>query len=304
MSNVLFVGFVNDYDKISILSLNGKCNSSLNVDIFSISHRFVRFLGFISKALAKKYIGFFIKKVEKNYDLIVFKDERYYIDVLDIVRVRKVVLLRNITDHETRKKLVGEVVYSFDERECEQYSYRKYNQFAAGLEYIQNKKFNNEYDLSFVGVGKGRAGGIEEIKDVLREYTTYSYLVENHSLKRKMFNYILLKNVNYKRMGYFQYLDAQLNCSVVIDLVQEGQAGETMRLIEALAANRKVITNNQAVIEHSLYNSGNILYFKNVHELGEKFGMFFNKEFNFDVKRELIKYSPRKILSDVINENL
>jgi hypothetical protein len=50
-----------------------------------------------------------------------------------------------------------------------------------------------------------------------------------------------------------------LSCSVVIDIVQRGQSGLTMRAIEALAAGKKIITNNKNIINEPFYNNKNIM---------------------------------------------
>ena len=91
---------------------------------------------------------------------------------------------------------------------------------------------------------------------------------------------------------------------IILDIIQDGQSTETMRLIEALAAKRKVITNNMEVIHHELYLASNILYFNNIEDLKRNIDEFYHKKFDDIFETKLKKYSGKEILKEIILDNI
>lgn len=111
--------------------------------------------------------------------------------------------------------------------------------------------------IFFVGADKNR---MKTICGLSTELTKIGYVSDFHVLPDSGRRYkpdeqvFLLKD----RMDYFQVIDHVKNCSVVLDLVKEGQVGLTVRTLEAAFYGKKVITNNKAAKYYDLYKFGNI----------------------------------------------
>jgi len=62
------------------------------------------------------------------------------------------------------------------------------------------------------------------------------------------------------------------NAEILIDLVRSNQTGLSFRIFEAMALQKKIITNNQSIKEYDFYNSNNILVIDNqVDNIADEF---------------------------------
>lgn len=59
-------------------------------------------------------------------------------------------------------------------------------------------------------------------------------------------------------MSYSLLLDYVAKSKAILDIVQEGQEGLTLRSMEALFFEKKLITNNQSIIKEKFYRKENI----------------------------------------------
>lgn len=285
MKKVIFVGFELDYEQLEVASLT----KYYQVKHVAISRRVKRVLKsalFFNKALYYKLYSILVnRKIDRlpSADLIITTDNLRYISSLQGRDELKLVLFRNTFDGSFLPLLNGFHCYTFDSHDAKKYDFCIYNQFASGYDLISSLKFGTEYDITFVGRDKGRAELLSSISE-------------------QVFPLKILKKIVGKRnvMTYIQYLNVMLNSHMVLDIVNCKQVGETMRLLEALLAGRKVVTNNQSMRAHPLYNPNNILIFDNVDELAKKVFTFYNQPFDDDVKPLLEKYSPRYVLGEII----
>jgi len=67
-------------------------------------------------------------------------------------------------------------------------------------------------------------------------------------------------------------IDKMKNAEILIDLVRSNQTGLSFRIFEAMALQKKIITNNQSIKEYDFYNSNNILVIDNqVDNIADEF---------------------------------
>ena len=59
-------------------------------------------------------------------------------------------------------------------------------------------------------------------------------------------------------ISYEEVLDKSSKCSVIVDIVKEGQSGLTLRVLEALFFGKKLITNNKNICTCDFYRSDNV----------------------------------------------
>jgi len=170
-----------------------------------------------------------------------------------------------------------------------------------------------------------------------KKYTIYSAL-SNHSSRVRIVNKIINQlNENQKflffiNLGIFNYIKYFINrvfkektrsskinfvskpisrkknikfmneCIAILDIQFDGQVGLTIRTLEALSSNTKLITTNKSVKFYDFYNNNNILIIDKENPIIDQ--DFFNTEFKIINKEILSKYSLttwcKVLLEDIV----
>lgn len=134
----------------------------------------------------------------------------------------------------------GFEISTFDKGDAERYQQRLLNQFFRMKQNLSNAR--PKYDFYFIGFEKNRGRMIRELKELLQGYRTYFKVVRKVS-----------EGIPYsENIAYI----AQTRC--LIDIVQDGQTGITLRPLEALAFGKKLMTNNRNIINYDFYSPNNI----------------------------------------------
>lgn len=165
-------------------------------------------------------------------------------------------------------------IWTFDEGDAIKYKWKLNNQFYFPTLINEKKKMN--YDQAFcICLDKRRYYLMQRIREkLLRENVKCDFLLikDNSSTYLEEDKEWILD----KTISYGDVLDHIRRCNIIIDLVQENQKGITIRTLEALFYEKKLITNNKDVRNYSFYNSSNIL----IWDVNEK------KELSFFLKKE------------------
>ncbi|MBU5648492.1 lipopolysaccharide biosynthesis protein, partial [Pluralibacter sp. S54_ASV_43] len=101
-------------------------------------------------------------------------------------------------------------------------------------------------------------------------------------------------------LSYKENLKRSLACDIIVDITQENQSGWTLRILEALYFNKKIITNNQSILNSEIYSKERffILY---TNEWSE-FDDFINAP-NTPVPHDILyNYSPEHMLESIMRE--
>ncbi|MGB3159721.1 MAG: capsular biosynthesis protein CpsH [Carnobacterium sp.] len=164
-------------------------------------------------------------------------------------------------------------ISSFDREDVKNY---KNIQFRP-LFYIDNFKRkdsiskNNiyKYDLSFCGtVHSDRYRIIQEIKNYSKKnsyhFFTFLYLQSKfiywyYKLTKKEFISTTIKNFDFDKMNGKSISEIVNDSRVVLDIQHPKQTGLTMRTIEMLGMEKKLITTNQDIVNYDFYKKNNIL---------------------------------------------
>ena len=124
------------------------------------------------------------------------------------------------------------------------------------------------YDLSFVGTGHDDR--ISIIKNMMKQcekegLNCFSYFFSPHPLvflRDKLFNKyfkgVKWSDVRFERMPFEKLYKIYADSKCVIDVENAGQHGLTMRSIEILGLQRKLITTNKDIQNYDFYNKNNI----------------------------------------------
>jgi len=215
--------------------------------------------------LAKEYWYADWTATIQNYERVILFDVFLDSDVAEYIEnkaphARLIIFYRNpwfnnyYVSAEARKKCE---VWSFDQEDCKKYGLKYNPQFY--LYSLLNQKEDPRYasDVFFVGKDKNRLPLLLEIKDRL----------EAQALKMQLY-VVGERNVHYNKsaaafihgdlLAYEEVLKYTKNTKCLLELMQENQQGFTLRTVEAMFFNKKLITNNAYLKQCDFYEACNI----------------------------------------------
>ena len=132
--------------------------------------------------------------------------------------------------------------WTFDKNDAEKYNMKYNPQFYTNN--VKLNKKNNKYDVLFLGRPKSRKEAILKLKNELIEKD----LRVNFKIIEKEKDYI----------PYDNYLEILAKTKCILDYNQDGQIGLSLRPMEALFLEKKLITNNEDIKNYNFYNPNNI----------------------------------------------
>lgn len=160
-------------------------------------------------------------------------------------------------------------VFSFDSRDAKKYNLRFLPLFYT-KEYKKKANYQNyKYDLSFIATAHSDRYKISnEIKYIIEKnnLSVYYYFYLPSIIMyfiRKLFIpkyfYGKLSEFSFSPLTHNKIIEIFDNSKVILDINHPLQFGLTMRSIECLGAEKKLITTNQNIRDYDFYNSNNIL---------------------------------------------
>lgn len=141
--------------------------------------------------------------------------------------------------------------WSYSPEDCKRYNL-KYNTTFYFDNLIDNELINNEEkNVLFVGRDKGRLSSLLYWKYQLEKQGIPCdfYIIGNKNSKK----------YNYKQpLKYNEIVKLIKRSSVIIDYYTDEYAGLSLRTMEAIFLNKKLITNNKTISNYDFYNKDNI----------------------------------------------
>lgn len=181
-------------------------------------------------------------------------------------------------------------VYTFDISDSKEFDI-EYSP-AYYTEHQENIKYDLKYDVCYVGADKTdvRLKNLLDIKEVLRKNKVQNFFHIFRVLK-KYNKYELQETTNM----FLKYEDIQriiLESKCILELQMEGQSGCTLRTLESMFLNRKLITNNKDIVNYDFYNPNNIFVIENADDFKDRFN-------------DILKFmrSPYQKLPDMVKNN-
>jgi|SRR5690554_4831977 len=174
----------------------------------------------------------FLKKSNKNIRIIYW----YWNPVF---RIRKIDI-----------SLLKEVeMWSFDSADCKKYGMKFNTTFYFKEIKIPTSKII--FDAVFVGNDKGRGTYLKELENSLNTMglRTYFHIIQNEKS---------IDKTNIKKIPYSQYLELVSKSRVIVDIIPEGQSGLTIRPMESIFLQKKLITTDVEITKQDFYHKQNI----------------------------------------------
>ena len=282
---IFFIEWNADYSKIMINNL------SVYFDVQQVSrvqHRF--------KSINKSLPGKTLKKIHtkihasikfrkiKKDDIVICNaySALAIINFINILPCKKILLMRDTVeklDYNMRKKGLLSLhesyldkitpyfdrIYTFDEHDCQRYGINFLPQFLSftSKQYVTSKENSviQKTNTCFY-VGEYTPFRADLLSDIELNLKKYSYLSDFHLVaKENVTNYpICCKN---DKLTYIQNLKKTQESDVIVEINRPEQSGLTLRALEAIFFNKKLITNNKKIIEHEFYNPKRVFIWGN-----------------------------------------
>lgn len=162
------------------------------------------------------------------------------------------------------------LLFATDKSDCERYGFIYHTTYYSGINLNILGPETNNSDAFFVGAAKGN-----RYKNML---TLYHHL-NKHGLKTDFYiaNYSGDSNskedgIHYNEwLSYREVLNKVRNTNCIVELVGEEQDGLTLRSIEAIRYNKRLLTDNPAVKKLKYYMTGYIQYIDDVENIDLSF---------------------------------
>lgn len=215
---------------------------------------------------------------------------RDYLKMLGKMPNVKLVLV-NVNVYQEKYKLLQEkikyfdLVFSFDKGDCEKFGFIYHPTNYSYMNMICEKKIKS--DIFFIGNNKGR---LPMINKIFRLIETKNGICDFWINKVDKQDRITKNTIKYNKwLDYKQILEKVNTSNCLLDIVSKGQEGITLRTMEAIVYNKKLLTNNPNVKELKFYHSGFIQYFESIEEI----------DIDFVLKKEKVEYNYKNEFSPV-----
>lgn len=241
----------------------------------------------------------------KEFDRVILFDRNYNWNIIEFIRKKnpscKIIIW--YWNPLASTKRIPEVYRDF----CEEWSFNiedcnkfglNYNRQFSFKEMYQNREMTNVWDFYFVGSDKGRAEKLSTLKETAE---AIGYKVNFIIIKDKTSR--LPNEIYSKPISYTLNLEYLTKTSAIVEMVQEGQSGLTVRCVEAIFMQKKIITNNTDILKYDFYNSSNIFILEGPEINAEELQTFMEKPFvsideqiinNYDFENWLLNFGGNK----------
>lgn len=247
--------------------------------------------GALDRALLKISPDLFEKKTKQYYDKIISENKEKTYDYILIVKcdmITKEILaglrkqypeaklclylwdsMKNIPKIE-EKLSYFDTIHSFDPEDCESRDELQFRPLFYSDEFgKRTEKLPCEYDLCFAGtIHSDRYAILRKIRNFaeregLRSYW-FCYLQSKfiyyfYKATKPEFKTTELSDFSYEKLSGSAISDIVDKSEVIVDIQHPKQTGLTMRTIEMLGMEKKLITTNATIRNYDFYNPNNIL---------------------------------------------
>lgn len=150
------------------------------------------------------------------------------------------------------------------------YDARKHNMMLLPQVYDLNhlRQFVNDntdkvilYDVAFLAALKGREYEIYKTYERLKDEKLTAFFYLFHPNTRIQIPEILRNFLHTEKMQYDAYVKQATHSKAILEIVQKGQEGMSLRPLEAMVLKKKLITNNASITNEKIYHPNNVYIF-------------------------------------------
>ena len=164
-----------------------------------------------------------------------------------------------------KRKGYFDIVFSFDRNDCDKYGFIYHPTYYS---MTSMKAEDIVQDAFYVGVSKGRASIITAVYERLMTQGAKAEFfisgLEPGEQKRK--------GIHYNQwLKYRQVLDYISKSNCIVEIMDGNQEGVTLRTMEAVCYNKRLLTNNASMKQSKYYTSGYIQVFDRPEDIDVDF---------------------------------
>lgn len=266
-----------------------------NEEIIKYIPAFARSKGILKRAVFSlkysKYIPMFIKQRYYNFLHLDFKDDVMYHILISTLTVAKldIKILESFLKKHKNVRIYAILVDSMDAGSVHMtkevklnllnplwtsvFTYDKYDAEKYGFDYIGFNIYStwdfveadgNYSDCYYVGYNKGNR---EELTLAIYNYVRAAGIHARFDVVSKTPN--LNNDLEYltKTIQYNEIVSRVKSSNCIIEILQEGQKTQTLRWFEAIAYNKKLLTNNKNISNLPFYNEKYMKYFEKAEDI-------------------------------------
>lgn len=272
-------------------NINLMCTSLKNCNKFlaffrniHLSYSLNRLINLPYKTIWYKDNYFDVSNKNYIYNIVIMDGSLKFMNIKWLNKISKepninlVLVLINSMEAESvsmveSKPLINKVewtsIWTFDPIDSAKYGYKYLGLSYYSKAYLQPAPV--EYDAYFVG---GFKGGRNEKIIKLFEKLKHDECICNFNIMisgiNKIFRKKSEKGLSFFSGGWKSYNEVlqdvnKSNC--IIEILQTGQTGQSLRYLEAVCYNKKLLTNNKYIKNLPFYNPNNMKIYENINDI-------------------------------------
>ena len=173
-------------------------------------------------------------------------------------------LYDNLDRHPAQDKLhFFDKIFSFDDQDIQNYGFEKLTNYNY-LPFLPKEQQNSHVDALYItSYDKKR---IEQLKVLSQKFQRLNLSFDLYVIGKKSWKHQIIKPFtenkiifSKKKICHKNLPQYYKNTKVILDLMRKNQYGLSFRIFEAMALEKKIITDNEKIKNYDFYNSNNIL---------------------------------------------
>ena len=153
-------------------------------------------------------------------------------------------------------------IFTFDPKDAEKYGYILTRNIYSASDVAPDK--SKESDICFIGENKGRQQELEDIYSICEKNGVKS----NFRMTRVEKSKENVEGIVYnERVTYLQAIAEAKASNCLLEIIQKGQSGVTLRYYEAVCYNKKLLTNNPEITKLPYYDPGYMKYYNKPEDI-------------------------------------
>lgn len=164
-----------------------------------------------------------------------------------------------------------DTMHSFDPEDCKKHSELKFRPLFYADEFCKELSVEEQhYDISFAGtIHSDRYAVIKEVRKIAANkglksywfcYLQSKFIYYFYKATKKEFADTKINSFDFVKKDSKEIADVVEKSKIVLDIQHPKQTGLTMRTIEMIGMNKKLITTNSTIKDYDFYNPNNISF--------------------------------------------
>lgn len=221
-------------------------------------------------------------------------------------KIKCILYLWDKFEYTTLRKSAEEYdyIFSFDSEDCKKYGF--YFRPSFYLDEIEKNKIEyckRKYDIFYLGGlrDKKRYEIIENIFEFSKktELNSFLKLYVNRKIEKYLPKNYLKEIIIRERMSYSKNIELIKNSKCVVEINADRQIGLTLRSIEAIGNETKIITTNSSIKEYDFYDKKNIYCIEKLEDIFLIPKEFFIEEYKKLSENIKNKYTTKGFIEEI-----